>query len=304
MVPLSENWTEGLYLKLANGQEWSLVAEEPLRLWLQKFGRVMQLQSRKTNGLPKLIFTSRVPLVRQDLPAGDTLADDDAPLTGWSTRDLGAMRLWTHPLLQDVVCEMQLDEFDDVDVLRMWFSVDIVHANAVKSGALPLHAGLVEHEGRGVLLAGPGGVGKSTCCRRIPGPWRSQCDDEVLVVKDATGEFRSHPFPTWSDYLWGRQAKTWDVQQHYPIKGIVFLKQGEKDRIQPVGRGEAATLINRSATQVISRHLRGLSQEEVAAIKKQVFDNACNLAQKVPAFILSVALNGSFWVEIEDALDL
>jgi SynChlorMet cassette protein ScmC len=334
MFPLLENCTEALHLKLANGQEWLLVAAEPFRPWLQKFGRVMRLKAREINGLPKLIFTSPGSFLRQREPLREDLTDDTpntngsskSPLappcqrgewgdfrlplkansskTVWKSRDLGAMRLWTHPLERDVVCEMEPDAFHGIDVLRMWFSVDIMHARAVSSGGLPLHAGLVAHNGRGLLLGGPGGVGKSTCCKRIPTPWRSLCDDETLVVVDAAGEYRGHPFPTWSDYLWGRPEKTWDVQDHLPINGIAFLKQAEKDHIQPVGRGEAAMLINSSSKQVISRHLRGLSQGESAAFTGQVFENACKLAQRVPVFVLSVAHNGAFWVEIERALDL
>ena len=113
---------------------------------------------------------------------------------------------------------------------------------------------------------------------------------------DAQGEFRCHPFPTWSDYLWGRCRRTWNVQDHFAIKGILFLVQAEKDNIHPVGRGEAAILINDSAKQVIAKHLGGMKRHKSAALKKRVFDNACKLAQKVPAFILSLELNGRFWV--------
>jgi SynChlorMet cassette protein ScmC len=302
MSPVLENCTEGLHLKLANGQEWSLVATEPFCSWLQKFGSVMGLKPRQINGLPKLVFTSRSSCISRGMLVGDGLGAD-VPRTGWNRRDYGAMRLWTHPLVQDAVCELDTAAFYGLDVLRMWLSIDIVHANAVSLGGLPLHAGLVVHNGRGVLLAGAGGVGKSTCCKRVPAPWISPCDDEVLVI-DKGKEFRGHPFPTWSDYLWGRPTKTCAVQDHWPIKGIVFLKQAQEDRIQPVGRGEAAMLINCSATQVISRYLRGMSKRESAKLKRQVFENACTLATDVPAFILSVALNGTFWVEIEKAIDL
>jgi SynChlorMet cassette protein ScmC len=125
----------------------------------------------------------------------------------------------------------------------------------------------------------------------------------VLVV-DAQGEFRCHPFPTWSDYLWGRSSRTWNVQDHFALKGILFLVQSGKDDIEPVGRGEAAMLINSSAQQMISGHLAGMKRRESAALKKQVFDNACKLARNVPTFILSVELNGSFWVGMEKILNL
>jgi SynChlorMet cassette protein ScmC len=303
MPPVLETCAEGLHLKLANGQEWSLVAEESLCPWLQEFGHVMGLKSRAINGLPKLVFTSRTLGVTKGTLVWDGFADD-IPRTGWTSRDLEAMRVWTHPFTRDVVCEIEPDASQDIDVLRMWFVVDVLHTKAVDSGGLPLHAGLVEHNRQGVLLAGGGGVGKSTCCQRIPKPWRAPCDDAVLAVVDTAGEFRCHPFPTWSDYLWGRSAKTWNVQDHFPIKGIAFLRQAEKDHTRPVGQGEAAMLINSSARQMISGHLRGLSASESDALKRQIFENGCRLAQKVPAFILSVARDGTFWVEIEKALDL
>jgi SynChlorMet cassette protein ScmC len=302
-MPDPENRAKGLHLKLANGQEWALVARDPCRQWLLRFGRALQLESREIDGLPKLIFVPGNLHIDWRKVAGEGFGTN-IPRLGWTCHDLGVMRSWSHPLAQDVVCELELNDSDDIDVLRMWLSVDVVYAKAVSSGGLPLHGGLVARNGCGVLLAGTGGAGKSTCCSRIPAPWESLCDDEVLVVADASGEFRVHPFPTWSDYLWRGTGKTWDVQHHLPIEGIFFVKQAEQDRVRPLGRGEAAALINGSAEQVVSRYLRGLSEKESAAFRRQVFANACELAQKVPAFALSVALNGEFWVEIEKVIEL
>ena len=141
MFPILENCVEGLHLKLADGQEWSLVAEESLRSWLQKFGAILGLELRKNSGLPKIIFCPSTLFAHKD----SLLAEGPAtgvPRTGWKRHKLGAMHLWMHPLVADVVCEIGPEQSDDVDVLRMWSSVDVIHTKAVESGALPLHAGL------------------------------------------------------------------------------------------------------------------------------------------------------------------
>jgi SynChlorMet cassette protein ScmC len=86
----------------------------------------------------------------------------------------------------------------------MCIILDPIFMQVIDTGALPLHAGLVEREGRGALLAGPSGIGKSTCCAKIPAPWNAHSDDETIVLRDSIGRFVAHPFPTWSDNFHNR----------------------------------------------------------------------------------------------------
>jgi hypothetical protein len=141
MFPILENCVEGLHLKLADGQEWSLVAVESVRPWLQKFGAALRLELRKNRGLRKIIFCQSTLFARKG-------SITDIRRMGWKRHDLGVMHLWTHRLVADIVCEIGHEESShDVDVLRMWCSVGVIQTKAVESSALPLHAGLVVQNG-------------------------------------------------------------------------------------------------------------------------------------------------------------
>ena len=122
-----------------------------------------------------------------------------------------------------------------------------------------MHATLLEYQGQGIILAAPGGTGKSTCSRRVPPPWRACCDDEVLVVKSPDGRYLAHPFPTWSDYIWQRAENTWQVEKALPLAGIFFFKQSlEEDRVKPLGGALSALSATRSASEAML--LRRLNQ--------------------------------------------
>lgn len=55
-----------------------------------------------------------------------------------------------------------------------------------------LHAGVVVHHGRGVLLAGPGGSGKSTTVMAAVAAGLGTCGDDLVVVDDSAGAWTGH----------------------------------------------------------------------------------------------------------------
>ena len=154
----------------------------------------------------------------------------------------------------------------------------------------------------GVILAAPSGTGKTTASNRLPAPWRSQCDDTTLVVRDAQGNYWAHPWPTWSRFLNGGPGGTWDVQNAVPVKGIFFLVQGLDDRVERVGSGQAVSLLGESVGQASMFMAPGLSKEETRALHLERFNNLCALARVVPTHLLYTSLTGAFWREIEQAL--
>jgi SynChlorMet cassette protein ScmC len=184
----------------------------------------------------------------------------------------------------------------------MRFSLYPIYQQVQDSGGLPLHAGLVEHNGKGVLLAGPKNAGKSTCCRRLPKPWYPLCDEETLIVKVNQERYLAHPFPTWSEYLAKRSEQTWNVHSHVPISSIFFLEQAGFDEAIPLGQGEASVFINQLATQVCCRYWNNLGHEDLRTRKTKLFENVTELAEAVPAFRLRVSLKGRFWEEMEKVL--
>ena len=121
---------------------------------------------------------------------------------------------------------------------------------------------------------------------------------------DNEGNFRAHPFPTWSDYLWKVSEKTYNVQRSVLVSGVFFIEQSEVDEAIPLGEGKAAVYMNESATQVCRRFWRSADNEYKRTFRRNLFNNACEMTKKIPAFRLRVSLHGRFWEEIERALGL
>ncbi len=292
-------------LRLADGQGWEIVAAQGVEPWVEKLASIMRLSTCAPNGCPKLVFMRKSlnrDWWRDPVSRLTQSVAGDLPEKGWIAQDLRSLQLWVHENAPDVICEMGDEQDHDLEIVRMWLALSPIYDRTLQSGGLPLHAALVERNGTGILLAAPGGTGKSTCCRRIPPPWNALCDDLTLMVVDPYRQYRVHPFPTWSNYLWKLLEGTWDVQQHLPLSALFFLEQGTDDEVIPVGRGQASVLITESATQVYQASLRNLVNEEERTIKEKIFENACALAGTMPAFRLRVSLEGRFWEEMEKVL--
>ena len=180
----------------------------------------------------------------------------------------------------------------------------IIAREAQTRGGILIHGALAERNGIGVILAAPGGTGKTTASDRLPAPWRSLCDDTTLVVRDSQGNYRAHPWPTWSSFLDGGLGGSWDVQSAVPVKGIFFLSHAFEDRVESVGSGHAVSMLVECVKQASMFMARGLSKEETSALHMEWFNNLCDLVRIVPAHILHISLNGAFWQEIEQILEV
>lgn len=294
----------GYGMRLANGQEWHIMAIDGLRPWVARLASIMQLNVYQDHRCPKMIFVRESPERAQ---YGDPVGrlgkniGEELARRGWKVHGYNMFRVWSHCDVADVICEIgRGDQNLENVIIRQ--SVYPIYQRAQESGGLPFHAALVIRDGVGVLLAARKKTGKSTCCLRLPPSWLALCDEETLVVQNDQGRYMAHPFPTWSDHLRQRSERTWDVQQHVPLSALFFLEKAEADNIVPIGQGEAAVYINYSAMQVLIRNWCYLAQEEVRHSKIKLFGNACELARAVPAYRLGVSLKGRFWEEMEKVL--
>jgi len=88
----------------------------------------------------------------------------------------------------------------------MQLSLVIAQQSQTRGGFL-LHGALIEKDGWSVILAGPGGVGKTTASSRLRSPWRSLSDDATLVVRDVHGTYWAHPWPDLEQFhvRWARR---------------------------------------------------------------------------------------------------
>lgn len=267
----------------------------------------MELKHTEPNDFPKLIYhsneiddTDRNDIFLSYIPAHLNMVGCN---TGWAIHHPKSFRIWSDKSIPDVLCKLiNIDKVERNQFLYMWHSLFPIYYRSIFKGGLPFHAGLVELDGKGFLLAAPAETGKSTCCRRLPSYWKKLCDDEALVVLGKKIKYSAHPFPTWSDYLFERKEKTWNVHYSLPLTAIFFIEPSHIDSIKPVGGGNAAVLINDSAFQVCYKLMQSLNKEEQRQFKLKLFENACEVAKIIPAYRLRVSLHGRFWEKMEQVV--
>ena len=295
-------------LKLGNGICWSFIATTDTKSWVEKFAGVIGLSvdDQKMNCNSTRMFFLQKPLKKDRCdelnPFIFSTIKADLPCDGWNGEDFGALKLWTHSRIPDIVCEIEHARSHELDIIKMWTALYGIYLRSFDSGGLILHGALVERNGSGVLLAGPGGAGKSTLSHRLPLNWRVLSDDQSLVVLNDQSRYLAHPIPTWSDHLWRRSEQSWNIRYHVPLTAVFFIEQSASDKVVPIGQGQTALFINDSSTEVINPIWWNMAMEEKIVIKKKIFDNACDMARAVPAYILRNSLNGRFWNEMEKVL--
>jgi SynChlorMet cassette protein ScmC len=182
------------------------------------------------------------------------------------------------------------------DIIRMMLAIQSLYLAVWPRGGIPVHAAMLEKNGQAVLVAAPGGTGKSTCARRIPLPWTAPCDDSVLLLP-CKGKYFGHPLPTWSDHLIRKDYnRKWDIGHAVPVTGLWFLEHGEEDGISPVGKGEAATRLYQSAVQISGPCVRKPENEDLHNDwHTALFNRCCDAASHLSCGILRVSLTGKFW---------
>ena len=296
-----DEYSTGYRLQLRDGNSLWLTGCNNILPWLDKLAAILELKESPPNGIPKLVFSKM----------GD-LADTRSKLSNgairgvsgkWFCHDNHLVRIWNTSDADSIFCEIESEETHRIEYISMWNSLQSIYQRSIGAGGLPIHSALIELNGRGVLLAAPGDTGKSTCCRRLPSRWRMLCDDETLVVLDKHGRFWAHPFPTWSEYLNTNLRNTWDVQYSVPLRGVFFLEKAEVDESIAIGNGQTAFLLTDAATQVCQKFWRRSSKEYQTEFRTRILNNACGVAERVPAFRLRFSLHGGFWEEIEKALE-
>ncbi len=285
-------------LRLADGQEWDITATDDIRQWTDKLIRTLELKPRPPNGNPRLIFVSESSIdnnVYNQLSRLDPDLRGQIPDHGWTPLDYRFFRLWVHDDTPDMIYECETDGDRKQATLRMWLAMIPLYERAMSTGGIPLHSALVVKDGRGFILAGSGGSGKTTCCNRLPSPWHALCDDETLVTYNSGNGYSAHPMPTWSEHLRRESDRSWDVERHAPLSAAFFLQQSDRDEAIPLMHGEAAVHFTQSSLQVCNKGWRKLGAESTKQRRKTLFDNSCRAAKHIPAYILKVKSDGKFW---------
>jgi hypothetical protein len=277
-----------ILLALADGSRWEIAAgDEEAAAIVSQLECAMQL--RMTAGASEPSYHGNLHRLLVSVDALTSAADCSAPLPSENDGFASCvLRRYNHS--------------DGLYIQLMQLSL-IIARNIQARGGILIHGALAELDGMGVILAAPGGTGKTTASNRLPGPWRSLCDDTTLVVRDFQGNYRAHPWPTWSRFLDGGPGGTWDVQNAVPLQGIFFLSQAVENSMESVGPGHAVSLLVECAEQTSQLMARGMSIEKTRALHLERFNNLCALARIVPTHILHISLTGAFWQEIERVLE-
>lgn len=285
-------------LVLADGSGWHITSDAKLSSWLNEFAGILGLRAGNGTGDAQLKFI----IASGCNGNAENVSTEKPQSTEWKSYRQPSLNLCHDIPLQNFICEIDGSKNDgDMKFVNMWISLQSIYLKAIENGGIPLHAALIERDGKGFLIAAEGDTGKSTCARRLQDIWKPLCDDETLVIL-SKGIYRAHPFPTWSDYIFMRARNSWCVEYSVPLTAIFFLEQSQKDEVQPLSKAETALMINSSAKQVCNHFLRdsGIHEQRIHSIR--IFENSCKLAEKIPAFILKASEEGRFWEEMEKVL--
>ena len=231
----------------------------------------------------------------------------------------------------EILYNFVIEDPDDYACMLMMFS-NLLGTVAQLSGGGLVHAALGELDGKGFLMAAPGGTGKSTASGRLPSPFISHCDDTTLVVKDKEGNFWAHPYPTWSRFYWGGEGGFWKFDQVIPLSAIFYLSQSETDYISPLSLVEkvsSCVAAFEQASRMLARNdinkdkINSKGSPDEKPIRKPIdwfaigndsdqndsrkirmhwFENAMILSKQLPGTKLNLSLTGNFYELIEKSL--
>jgi SynChlorMet cassette protein ScmC len=298
-------------LTLGDRLGWCFTGSPGTEPWLGRMARILNFRKGEEGGLVQVNFTRRSSsldavisrILRRDRARTEPLFGiRDIPADGWTIRDFGLIRIWSHSEVPNVICELSPWRSDSRELVMMWYALQVIYPGIVQAGGLPLHAALVSRGGMGVLLAGAEGAGKSTCCRRMAEAWTVLADDGVLIVPENGPSYAAHPLPTWSDLISDQGQRTCTVEHGVPLSAIFFLEKASQDEVVPLGQGHSSVMINASASYVARQGWRKPDPDQDRRLKAGIFDNSCRIAKTVPSFLLRVSASGEFWKPMEQAL--
>jgi signal peptidase I len=201
------------------------------------------------------------------------------------------------------ICILPFGTDDAMQIIQMMDLANMIASETLPCGGMLIHGALVERDGTGVILAAPGGTGKTTASNRIPLPWRSLSDDATLVVRDGHGNYFAHPWPTWSRFFDNGPGGSWEVERGIPLAGVFFLSRSPEDQADLLNANEASAYLLESVRQIMGPLAQiGFTREESESFYEIELSAVSALVKTVPVYLLHISLTGRFWEEIETVL--
>ncbi|HGJ65312.1 TPA: SynChlorMet cassette protein ScmC [bacterium] len=298
--PINSSYSKGYCLSFNDDTKWWITGIGTAISRVNELTYIMNLKECSYNNTPKLIF-----IESEDFQTNDN--DLILSNNGWYQYSYWNVNIWYHTSCPNVLCEFidqknkETENFSP-EYMALWFSLQPIYRQNIKNKGLPFHSALLELDGLGILLAGIGNIGKSTCCNRVPKPWKALCDDESLIVLTKDNKYFVHPLPTWSDYISNRARNSWDVQYSVPLSAIFFLEQYPEDEVIKIDAVESSMKITQSSAQVWAKFRQKDKGWKQIDYFRDTFNNAVEIAKQIPAYRLRVSLTGKFWEEIEKVI--
>jgi SynChlorMet cassette protein ScmC len=285
-------------LSLSDGTVWGLSATHEIFPWLKKLAEIMRLELSDLEHVDRrLLFIAHK---HDNYPNHDKANNCD-----WNVFKQGtAYRIWSHSDIPETFIELNHDFIDhnEICIINMWSSLKQIYKYYVENNGAPFHATLAEFNGKGILIAASGGTGKSTCYNRLPDYWKPLSDDNALVIDTGNSNYRIHPMPTWSDYLWQRKKTSFNSPYSVSLNGIFFLEQSKKDEIILISKSDALRDVYESMKQIWESHWNRIPKMDKQKMSTKLFDTAFSITKHIPCYKLKASLHGEFWKEIEKEL--
>jgi hypothetical protein len=281
-------------LSLANGISLGLVPGDKLAsLFISRLANVMQLRS-----IADPTFNIVLRIDGQE-PYGIYESNKTESLL-W---DCGYWKLFRGGIEKTATCVLNMEFIDKPFYIHLDYISGIIGYVALNKRGLIIHGGLAEKDNKGVIFSGKSGVGKTTTINRLADPWKPLCDEHTLIVRDDRGTYWGHPLPTRSRFNRNGSGGTWNSQYCVPLKGIFFLAQDSNDQIISLNINDAIYLINRCSSGAMAPIFEMAEPEKKKRALNQILESSINLAQAIPVHILKLSLTGSFWNDVERAID-
>ena len=155
-----------------------------------------------------------------------------------------------------------------------------------------VHGALMEKDGRGVLLCGPSGIGKSTTARRMAAEgFDILADDCFLLRRGERGDYWARGLPTWSVYLFGKEALArCDARREFPVSGLLILGRKE-ERYTPLEPRMALLGCANAFTDMVKWHTFRYPETLAAALIDRALAAAEKLTVELPCGALQLTID-------------
>jgi len=290
--------TENSYiLSLNDDLHFTFYAEKGMGEWLDKLADIMNLRPDNNGGHGHRVFCI-------SMDSGNAPLKIQAESEKWATLyNYRTAKIRHNNGKKDYLIELDNRGSRELEYINMWYALYGVYSSVVGHGGFPLHAGLAEVNGKGVILAGRSGQGKSTSIKRISGVWPAFSDDETLIVHDKDKGYMAYPMPTWSGFISKGDERRWPLSRPVHVDALFFIEKADTDEITSLkNRAETVLMLNRSVREIYLRYLNNLEKQQRREEATAIFNNVCSMAWAIPCYRLRISLTGRFWEKIEEVV--